>query len=65
MLKMHPLMNIHYNITCIFFLLPVGDDMYDYLYESLADITVTHRISYVENCQHIDILYQSCFKHCR
>lgn len=39
--------------------------MYDYLYKALADITITHRLSYVENCQHIDILYQSCFKHCR
>lgn len=33
--------------------------MYNYLYKDLAGITVTSRISDVENCQHIDILYQS------
>jgi hypothetical protein len=33
--------------------------VYDYLYKALAGITVTSRLSYVENCQHIDILHQS------
>lgn len=33
--------------------------MYNYLYKDLAGITVTSRISHVENCQRVDILYQS------
>jgi hypothetical protein len=33
--------------------------MYNYLYKDLAGIRVTSRISCVQNCQHMDILYQS------